>query len=145
MTDELKLMAVATKSSVNVPLVKWYLFHLGLCQCAVVVILAVGAAAATGFSLIALHSLAKRNPVFRISALLVAGVFRAKHPVLDNHRRVLLVLSGSDEWFAFAHTREAFNHNHWLFHYDISRPDARMLMAVAVPAIVEINPPDAIT
>ncbi len=140
MTDELKLMTVATESSVNIPLVPRYLVHLGLCQCAVVVILAVGAAAATGFSLIDLHSYTQGNPVFRVSALLVAGVFRAKHPVLDDHRCVLLVLSGSDEWFAFAHTREAFNHNHWLFHCVTSLPEARMLIADAVPAIVEMNP-----
>ena len=41
MTDELELMAVATEASVNVPLVRRYLVHLGLCQCAIVVILAV--------------------------------------------------------------------------------------------------------
>ena len=145
MTDELELMAVATEASINIPLVKWNLFHLGLGHGAVVVILAVRTSAPTSFSLIHLHSYTQGHPVFRISATLVAWVFRAKHPIVNDDLRVLLVLSSGDEWFAFAHTREAFNHDHWLFHYDISRPDARMLIAVAVPAIVEINPPDAIT
>lgn len=141
MTDEFKLMAIATEASVNIPLVPRYLVHLGLCQCAVVVILAIRAATATGFSLIALHSFTKCNPVFRVSAALIARVLRAKHPIVNNDLGVLLVLSGGDEWFAFAHTREAFNHNHGFLHCVTSLPEARMLIADAVPAIVLMNDP----
>jgi len=101
MTDEVETVAVATEARINIPLVPRYLVHLCLCHCAVVVILAVGAATTTRFGLIHLHSLTKRNPVFRISITLVAGVLRAKHPIVDHDLGVLLVLSGSDEWLAF--------------------------------------------
>lgn len=145
MTDEGKFRAIASVASVSVPLVRWNLFHLRLCHGRVVVIFTKRTTTAAGFCFIALHSLAKCSPIFRVSTALVAGLFRAKHPIIDHDLRVLLVLSGCDERFALAETVEAFDHEHGLFHYPISLPDARMLIAEAVPASVEMNPPFAMT
>ena len=141
MADKLELVAIATESSFNIPGVPRDLVHLGLRQCAVVVILAVGAATTTSFRLIALHSLAKRTPIFRIGSTLVAGILRAKHPVVNDDLRVLLILGSCDERLALTQSCESFDHDHWLLHDVISRPDARIVNAEAALAIVEMNAP----
>lgn len=141
MADELKLGAETTEASVIIPLVARDALHLGLGERAIVVILAVGAATTASLSLIDLHRLAYRDPECLISIWFIARVFRTKHPILDNDLGVLFILGGGDEWFAFTQASEPANDSYGLFHYDTSRPDARMLIAVAVPAIVEINPP----
>jgi hypothetical protein len=141
MADELELVAIATETSLNVPCVPRDLVHLGLRQRAVVVILAVRAATTTRLSFIALHGLAKRSPIFRISATLVAGLFWAKHPVVNDGLRVLLVLGCCDERFAFTNAAKPTDHNHWLFHDVISRPDARMVNAEAALAFVRMDAP----
>ena len=145
MAYEGKFRAIASVSGPLIPLVRWNLFHLCLCHGGVVVIFTKRAATTAGFSLIALHRLTQCCPIFRVCTALIAGLFRAKHPIIDYDLRVLLVFSGCDERFALAETVEAFDHEHGLFHYPISLPDARMLIAEAVPASVEMKPPFAMT
>ena len=145
MADEVKLAAIATEASINVPGIPRDLVHLGLHQRGVVVILAVRAAATASLGLIDLHRLAKRTLVFGISTALVAGLFRAKHPVIDDGLRVLLVLGSGDERLTLAQTSEAFNHDHGLFHATISRPDARIVKEAAALAMVEMNEPESST
>ena len=137
--DELKLGAESTESSVIVPLVARDAFHLRLGECAVIIILAVGAATTTSLSLIDLHRLTYRHPECLIGIRFIARVFRTKHPIVNDDLRVLFVLGGGDEWFAFTQASEPADDGYGLFHAIISRPDARMVNEVAALAIVEMN------
>lgn len=95
--DKVELVAVATETSVGVPVVAGDALHLGLGHGAVVVILAVRAPTTTGLFLVYLHGLADSDPVDLVGRWLVAGVFGAEHPVVDDGLGVFLVLGGSDE------------------------------------------------
>ncbi len=143
--DELKLGAKSTEASVIIPLVARDAFHLGLGECAVIIILAVGAATTTSLSLIDLHRLTYRHPECLIGIRLIARVFRTKHPIVNDDLRVLFVLGGGDEWFAFTQASEPADDGYGLFHATISRPDARMVSEVAALAMVDMNEPESST
>lgn len=99
MADEFKLVAVATEAGFCVPFIARDTLHLGLGHGAVVVILAVAAPTTPSLFLINLHGLAERNPIHLIGRWLVAWLFWSKHPIVNHHLRILLVLRCRDELF----------------------------------------------
>lgn len=116
MANEVEFVAVATKTCIGVPVVAWDALHLGLCHGAVVVVLAVRATTTTSLFFVHLHSLAKRQPVGLVGRWLVAWVLWAKHPVVDHHLSVLLVLGCRDEFLSHGQAREALGDNHKFVH-----------------------------
>lgn len=114
--DELEFGAVATETSIGVPLIAWNALHLGLRHGAVVVVLAVRAATTTRLFLVNLHGLANRNPVSFVGRWLVAWILRAKHPVINDNLGVLLVLGCGDEFFLHRQAHKALRHHHEFVH-----------------------------
>ena len=114
--DELKFGAVATETSIGIPVVARDALHLGLCHGAVVVVLAVGAPTTTSFFFVHLHGLAHSDPVGLVGRWLIAWVLRAKHPVVNDDLGVLLVLSCGDEFFLNWQANKALGHHHKFVH-----------------------------
>ncbi len=114
--DEVEFIAVATETGIGIPIVARYALHLGLGHGAVVVILAVAAPTTTGFFLVNLHGLAQRDPIDLVGCGFVAGVFWAKHPVVDHDLGVLFVLSCGDKFLFDRQAHEALGHHHEFVH-----------------------------
>lgn len=114
--NEVELVAITAITSVLIPLVSRYAIHLCLHQWGILKILAVGAATTTGFFLVHLHGLAKRDPVDLVGCGFIAGVLWAEHPVVDHHLGVLLVLGCGDEFILDRQAHEALGHHHEFVH-----------------------------
>ena len=116
MANELKFVAVTTETSIGVPVIAGDALHFGLCHGAVVVVLAVRAATTTRLFFIHLHGLANRYPIGLVGRWLIAWVFRAKHPVINDDLGVLLVLGCADEFFIHRQAHKALGHHHEFVH-----------------------------
>jgi len=119
MANEVELGAVASKASAGVPIVARDALHLGLGHGAVVVVGAVGAAAAACFFLVHLHGFAERNPIGLVGRGFVAWDFWPEHPVVDHHLGVLFVLRCGDEFFAHWKACEALGDDHEFVHFGV--------------------------
>ena len=119
MADEVEFGAVTTETSIGVPVISWDSLHFGLRHGAVVVVLAVGAPTTTSLFFVHLHGLAHSDPVGLVGRWLIAGILRAKHPVINDDLGVFFVLGCADEFFLHRQTHKALGHHHKFVHVSL--------------------------